>query len=44
MSDFWEDLSMQLLEMSLNGDAMNKQILTQLFEARPEILREMDFG
>ena len=44
MSQFWENLSYDLLEMHLNQDGINAQILKQLFRERPEILEQMDFG
>jgi len=44
MSEFWENLSYDLLEMHLNQDGINAQILKQLFRDRPEILGSMDFG
>ena len=45
MSDpFWQDVAYQLLEMNLNNDSLNGQILTKMFEAKPAVLAEMDFG
>ena len=41
---FWEDLSFKLLQMHLNGDALNTTILKQLFVDKPKILEEIDFG
>ena len=42
--NFWENLAYSLLEMNLNNDSLNKQILTDMFKAKPGILRAMDFG
>lgn len=45
MSDsFWEDLSFQLLNLHLNGDALNANILKDLFRDKPGVLTQLDFG
>ena len=43
-TDFWENLSYDLLEMNLNNEAMNKRILQDLFKERPDVLAGIDFG
>ena len=37
MAEFWEDLSLKLLEMNLNGAAINQQILEELFHENPDL-------
>ena len=41
---FWEDIAYQLLEHNLNGDALNSQMLKQIFKNRPDVLGGIDFG
>ena len=42
--EFYKNLSYDLLEMLLNGDALNAQIIKNLFKQRPDILEDMHFG
>ena len=42
MSDFWEDLALNLLEKNLNGHTLNSQSLTELFKDRPDVLEDLD--
>ena len=41
---FCEDLSFQLLNLHLNGDALNANILRDLFREKPGVLTQLDFG
>ncbi len=42
MTDFWEDIALNLLEKNLNGHSMNAASLKELFKDRPAILEELD--
>ena len=42
MSEFWEDLALNLLEKNLNGHSLNADGLKELFAERPDVLEEMD--
>lgn len=42
MSDFWEDLALNLLEKNLNGHSLNEASLKELFADRLDILDELD--
>ena len=42
MSEFWEDLAINLLEKNLNGHTLNEAGLKELFAERLDILDELD--
>ena len=42
MSEFWEDLALNLLEKNLNGHTLNQSTLKELFADRLDILEELD--
>ena len=42
MSEFWEDLALDLLEKNLNGHSLNALSLKELFKERPDVLDELD--
>ena len=42
MSEFWEDLALDLLEKNLNGHSLNSDSLKKLFADRPDVLEELD--
>lgn len=42
MSEFWEDLALNLLEKNLNGHSLNSQSLKSLFADRPDVLQDLD--
>jgi len=42
MTEFWENLAIELLQHNLNGNSMNTQTLETMFKARPDILDELD--
>ena len=42
MSEFWEDLALNLLEKNLNGHSLNADSLKGLFATRPDVLEELD--
>lgn len=44
MSNFYQNLAYDLLEMQLNGDGINSQILKSMFKNRQGELESMDFG
>ena len=35
---------MQLLEVNLNGDALNSTLIREMFRGKPEVLSSMEFG
>jgi uncharacterized C2H2 Zn-finger protein len=39
---FWEDMSLDLLEMNLNGHSLNADSLKALFKDRPHLLDDLD--
>ena len=43
-AEYWENMALTLLEMNLNGDGLNKQILTNLFKDKLDILNQLEFG
>ena len=42
MSEFWEDLALNLLEKNLNGHTLNQSTFKELFADRLDILEELD--
>ena len=42
MTQFWEDLALNLLEHNLNGNSLNARMLKEMFKDRPELLEELD--
>ena len=42
MTEFWENLAMDLLEKNLNGDSLNAMSLKGMFSERPDILNELN--
>jgi hypothetical protein len=42
MSEFWEDLALDLLEKNLNGHSLNALSLKELFKERPDVLDDLD--
>jgi uncharacterized C2H2 Zn-finger protein len=43
-NEYWEDIAMQLLEVNLNGDALNSTLIREMFAGKPRVLDQMQFG